>query len=267
MEYDSLWTNLKGAPELSKNKAYPIFKVVYSLVKAFYPKTMPVNIEKIPDEPVVFVGNHTQMNGPIVCEIYFPVKRRTWCAAQMMDIKEVPEYAFSDFWSQKPRYTHPFYRLLSYIIAPFSAAVFTNAETIPVYHDHHTLTTFRETLNSLIEGTSVVIFPEHDVKHNHIVYDFQDGFVDIARMYRKKTGKELKFVPFYIAPKLRSFHFGDYVEYDSTNDAASERRRICDRLMDEITRIAVSLPEHTVVPYRNIPKKLYPSNRSEVSAK
>jgi len=30
--------------------------------------------------------------------------------------------------------------------------------------------------------------------------------------------------------------------------------------MREITEIAVSLPEHTVVPYRNIPKKLYPSN-------
>ena len=31
--------------------------------------------------------------------------------------------------------------------------------------------------------------------------------------------------------------------------------------MDEITAIAESLPEHTVVPYRNIPKKDYPTNR------
>ena len=30
--------------------------------------------------------------------------------------------------------------------------------------------------------------------------------------------------------------------------------------MNEITDIACNLPEHTVVPYRNIPKKYYPSN-------
>ena len=30
--------------------------------------------------------------------------------------------------------------------------------------------------------------------------------------------------------------------------------------MEEITAIALSLPEHTVVPYANIPKKQYPKN-------
>ena len=39
-----------------------------------------------------------------------------------------------------------------------------------------------------------------------------------------------------------------------------ERARIRDYLMEHITRIAVSLPEHKVVPYRNIPKRLHPSN-------
>ena len=40
-----------------------------------------------------------------------------------------------------------------------------------------------------------------------------------------------------------------------------ERSRIRDYLMQEITDIACALPEHTVVPYRNIPKKYYPSNK------
>ena len=34
----------------------------------------------------------------------------------------------------------------------------------------------------------------------------------------------------------------------------------CRALMDEITAMAVSLPEHTVVPYTNVPKKQYPKN-------
>ena len=41
-----------------------------------------------------------------------------------------------------------------------------------------------------------------------------------------------------------------------------ERNRICTYLMDEITAIAEALPEHTVVPYRNVPRKAYPTNRA-----
>ena len=39
-----------------------------------------------------------------------------------------------------------------------------------------------------------------------------------------------------------------------------ERARICGGLMDAITGIAVSLPEHTVVPYPNVSKRYYPKN-------
>ena len=31
-------------------------------------------------------------------------------------------------------------------------------------------------------------------------------------------------------------------------------------MKDAITEMAASLPEHTVIPYRNIPKRLYPKN-------
>ena len=39
-----------------------------------------------------------------------------------------------------------------------------------------------------------------------------------------------------------------------------ECNRFSNALMDEITQMAVALPEHTVVPYPNIPKKAYPKN-------
>ena len=108
-----------------------------------------------------------------------------------------------------------------------------------------------------------MIFPEHDMKHNHIVYDFQDKFIDIAKLYYKKTGKELAFVPMYIAPKLKRLCLGKPARFCATEPMEAERSRICAYLMGEITAIAEALPEHTVVPYRNIPKKDYPGNRSK----
>ena len=237
-----------------------LYNVIKWLVWLFYPKTKVVGAENLPEEPVLVVGNHAQMNGPIVCELYFPGKRYTWCAGQMMHLREVPDYAFQDFWSQKPKAVRWFYRLLSYIIAPLSVCVFNNADTIGVYHDARILSTFKNTVKRLSEGASVVIFPEHGIEYNHIVYDFQDKFIDIAKLYYKKTGKELAFVPMYIAPELKKMFLGTPIRFCAGNAIEEERRRICDYLKEEITRIAVEQPRHRVVPYLNIAKKDYPTN-------
>ena len=248
---------------MRKKLSYILYRIIKWFVWLFYPKIEVVGVENLPEEPVIVVGNHCQMNGPIISELYFPVERRTWCAGEMMHLKDVPDYAFQDFWSQKPRFWQPFYKLLSYIIAPFSVCIFTNAEVIGVYHDTRILSTFKQTVKTLAEGKSVVIFPEHDVPYNHILCDFQDKFIDVARLYYKKTGKELSFVPMYIAPKLKKLYLGKPIRFRSGAAMEDERDRICRYLMEEITAIAESLPEHTVVPYRNIPKKKYPSNKKE----
>lgn len=243
---------------MEEKKTSLLFKIIKGLVRFFYPK-MEV-IGNLPDEPCIIVGNHTQMNGPICAELYCPGKHYTWCAGEMMHLKDVPAYAFRDFWSQKPKWTHPWYKLLSYIIAPLSVCVFNNARTVGVYHDTRLISTFKNTVNLLQEGNHIVIFPEHDVKYNHIIYDFQDRFIDVAKLYYKRTGKQVCFVPLYIAPGLKQMHLGKPIRFDPNVPMDGERERICKYLMDEITDIACGLPEHTVIPYRNIPKKLYPCN-------
>jgi len=245
---------------MNEKKPSFLYKIIKFFVWLFYPKMEVIGTEHLPYEPAVIVGNHTQMNGPIACELYFPGKRYIWCAGQMMHLKEVPDYAFTDFWSQKPKYIRWFFRIASYVIAPLSVCVFNNAGTIPVYRDTRILSTFRTTLSRLQEGASVIIFPEHDVPYNHILCEFQDKFIDIAKMYYKKTGTELNFVPLYIAPKLKKMVLGAPIKFRAGAPIADERKRICDYLMTEITDIACALPEHTVIPYRNIPKKYYPSN-------
>ena len=248
---------------MEEKKISWLYKLIKGLIWLFYPKIKVCGAENLPEEPCIIVGNHTQMNGPICAELYCPGRHYTWCAGQMMKLKEVPGYAFQDFWSQKPKWTHPWFKLLSYIIAPLSVCVFNNSNTIAVHRDARIVSTFKNTVKRLQEGNHVVIFPEHDVKYNHILYDFQDKFIDVAKLYYKKTGKKVCFVPLYIAPKLKQMHLGKPIRYDPDEPMDSQRRKICDYLMQEITEIACTLPEHTVVPYRNIPKKLYPSNISK----
>lgn len=245
---------------MDEKKTNWLYRVIRWLVWLFTPKFKVVGAENLPDEPCVIVGNHSQMYGPVAGELYTPGKHYIWCIGQMMHRKEVAAYAYQDFWSNKPKAFRWFYRLLSHLIAPLSELIFTNAHTIAVYHDTRLIGAYRDSIAKLQAGNSIVIFPEHNVKHNNIIYDFQDKFIDLARFYFKRTGTELRFVPLYLAPRLKTMYYGKPIRFCADAPIAEERKRICQALMDEITVMATALPEHTVVPYPNIPKKQYPKN-------
>lgn len=246
---------------MEKKKTTLLFKIIKGTIRTFYGNMEVIGREHLSKGNTIFVANHSQMNGPIAGELFMPDDCYIWCAGQMMELKEVPGYAFKDFWSQKPKWTHPFYRVLSYIIAPLAVCIFNNARTIAVYHDMRVMATFKETLKLLESGANVLIFPEKDEKYNNILYKFQENFIDIARLYYKKSGIKLNFVPVYIAPKLRQIHIGKGIAFDSDSDIKEEKSRISTYLSNEITDMARSLPVHTVVPYRNIPKRYYLTNK------
>ena len=234
--------------------------IIRKAVDLCYPKMELVGLQNLPEEACVIVGNHSQAHGPIVTEERLPFDHYTWCAWQMMDKREVADYAFEDFWQDKPKYTQWFYWLVSRIIRTPAVYIMTHARTIPVYHDTRCLTTFRRSLEKLQEGFHLVIFPECQEEYNNILYEFQDKFIDLAWMYHKRTGKILNFVPMYLAPKLKKIFFGQPIVFDPEEPRQTERARIKQALMDSITSIACAQPLHIVIPYRNISSKRYPKN-------
>ena len=246
---------------MEKKPTSTLFKIIKSLVRFFNGPMEVVGLENLPEDNAIIVGNHCQLNGPIAGELFLPDSCYIWCAGQMMDLEEVPEYAFTDFWSQKSKWTQPFYKLASYLIAPLSVCIFNNARTIAVYHDMRVMSTFKDSIKLLQQGANILIFPEKDEKNNNILYQFQENFIDIAKLYYKKTGSALTFVPMYIAPKLKKMYIGKGISYQCENSIEEERKRISKFLSDEITEIACNLPKHTVVPYRNIPKRFYLTNK------
>lgn len=248
----------------AEKKQSLLYRVIYWVVERVYPKIDVVGTENLPDEASVIVGNHAQLHGPLAGELYFPGKHYIWCAAEMMELKEVPAYAYWDFWRNKPKAVRWIYKMISYVIAPLSVCIFNNAHTIGVYHDKRVVSTFKNTIVRLKEGANVVIFPEHDAPRDHILCEFQEGFVEVARTYYKQTGKALAFVPMYLAPTLHKMCLGKPIYFCPENPMKEERGRICEELMTEISRMAVELPRHRVVPYNNLPKKAYVYNKEEV---
>lgn len=252
-----------GGDGMGQKAAERCYRVIRGALDLFYPKVSVEGLEKLPDEPVILVGNHCQAHGPLVGELRLPFPRKTWCASEMMERAQVADYAFRDFWSQNPKWTHPFYKVLAHAIVPLSVVIFNHAETIPVYRDSRVLSTFRTTVQTLEGGTSVLIFPEHDKRHNHIVDDFQDRFIDLAKLWYRRTGKALAFVPAYLSPALHKVCFGEAIRFDPAAPLDAERARVKEALMAGVTALAEALPRHRVVPYRPQPKKNWPFNRPE----
>ena len=238
-----------------------LYRCIRRVVQWVYPRTRVEGAQNLPDGPCVIVGNHAQVHGPIACELYLPGKHYTWCAGEMMRVKDVPAYAYRDFWSGKPKRVRWLFRIASYLIAPLAACVFSNANCIAVYRDTRALSTFRETLARLREGARIVVFPEENVPGNGLLWHFQRGFVDVARMHYARTGEALSFVPLYVAPELHALYLGRTVVFDPHAPVAGERERVCEALAAAITGMARDLPAHTLVPYPNLPKREYPSNK------
>ena len=117
---------------MDEKKTNCLYRVIRRLVRLFSPRFRVAGTENLPEEPCVIVGNHSQMYGPIAGELYTPGKHYIWCAGEMMHRKEVAAYAFQDFWSNKPKATRWFFRLLSHLIAPLSEPMSTPISRVGV---------------------------------------------------------------------------------------------------------------------------------------
>lgn len=244
-----------------RKKKSKIFKFYEKVVSKCYGKREIIGLENLPDEPCVIIGNHAQLNGPLFSAVQYPRKKYVWCIGEMFHLKEVPAYAYKDFWSKKPKGVRWIYKILSYVMAPTLWYVSSRADTIPVYKDTRGIATFKSSIDGLKEGADIILFPECEEPFNNIVNEFQDKFVDLAKVYFGKTNKEICFVPMYNAATLKKVVLGKPIKFDASDKIENQRKIICDYLKEQITLLAQELPEHTVVPYLNIAKKDYPKSK------
>ena len=237
------------------------FRFVCSIVKIFYKKRNFEGIENLPNTPCIIVGNHAQSHGPLSCEFFFPAEKRIWTIHSVMNKKEFPAYAIDDFFPEKKKGLMWFYKSATHITAPLGSYLFRNADTLPVFKDTRIVQTFQLSIQALEDGKNIIIFPENREPFNNIINNFQERYVDLARLYHKKTGKTLEFVPMYNAASLKKVILGKPIKFNPYNNIEDERTKVCNYLKNEITTIAQSLPPHRVVPYENIKKKNYPMSK------
>ena len=200
----------------SKNNGF--YSFLKKIVKTFYRKWDLQGLFNIPSEPSIIVGNHSQVYGPLVSELLFPYPKEAWCTAEVMDAKVIPDYAMRDFFVYKSEKSKWFYKILAKLLANPLSYIFNSADTLPVYRDNRIISTFKQSISALENNKHLIIFPEYHLHYNEIINEFRCNYIDLARLYNRKSGKDICFVPMYIAPKLKTVVFGEKIYYNPNSN-------------------------------------------------
>ncbi len=198
------------------------------------------------DEPYVYVSNHAEAIGPVYTKLYFPEPKTMWLINYIMKKGETSEkFIYHDFFHATGKKNQGWWKFMAKLLSKLLVPLFRSVPHIEVYHDARMVDTFRQSVEALEKGNSLVIFPECPTRHAPMLNDFYHGFADLGRMYYNATGKILKFVPVYLCDDLKIVSVGKPIEYDINTPARKQREQLSDALRDSIVKLANALPKHT----------------------
>ena len=162
-------------------------------------------------EPAVYICRHSDAKGPLASMLNIPMEIHPWSFYVFCDVencyKHYSEYTFpvrfgwSKLWS----------KVVAWLGSPAYVALLKSAGAIPVYRNSAKIySTFKLSVEALEKGESVLLFP--DINYTATSGDtgaLYEGFVILERMYYKKTGKHLPFVPMHISDEKKSIFLGE----------------------------------------------------------
>lgn len=200
------------------------------------------------DTACVFTCNHGELYGPIVANLYVPYSFRPWVISEMAELPEIADYIYKYTIKRQRWLPESWKKPISRRLAPFLNWIMRSIECIPVYRNKPSslMKTLRLSAQAMEAGDNLLIFPENpdhpsQEKPGYLrdsIGPFFHGFVTVAQLYERRTGKCAQFYPIYADKKKRLLTFGPPIRYDASRHPAEEQRRISDYLRGEMLRMA-----------------------------
>lgn len=196
------------------------------------------------DAPAVFVGNHGAVYGAIAAMVYLPVHFRPWINETMLDRDSAARSILGTFTDKdnlmsdgvRLRTVERIAGLVSSAIKSFNPITVSRSNPIAM------LDTIRETVDTLVAGDNVLIFPENPEVH----YDddsfrkLHPAFGILGFRYYVQSQKCLHFYPVFSDSGRKEFSIGEPVIYMPGEDERQEAMRI----VTEIQGRLICMSEH-----------------------
>jgi 1-acyl-sn-glycerol-3-phosphate acyltransferase len=207
-----------------------MYRLTAGLLDAFLWGGELVGDENLPPSgPVVFIANHLGALGPVAVVASLPVRVYPWVIADMLDHEKAAAYLNQDFVEPQMHLRPPLSIWLAKQISKISVPLLRSAGCVPVYQGEGLLETFRLSVDLLVKGKSLLIFPEDpglDQDAPSKMTSFKTGFARLGEQYSARTGRSLLFCPLAVHAESYRVRVGAPIAYNLNNPPRNERLRI-----------------------------------------
>ena len=203
--------------------------------------------------PAVFVSNHACALGPIAVVASVPLRLYPWVAADMLEQDKAAAYLNQDFVEPQLHIPPPLSMIVARTISKISVRLLRSIDCIPVWHGERVAETYRISLDYLMHGRNLLIFPEDPSQpfdERCGMYPFLKSFSRLGELYFERTQKNLRFYPLVVHPGLRQVVLGKPIVFNPINNVVNERNRI-KSVMESVIRS--TFIEMTLKGYAGIP--------------
>lgn len=187
---------MKGTGKMEKEQykdiRKPWFRVIKKIMRLFIKPTEFVYLGDKITEPTIVLSNHVGTSAPLAWELYGNIPFRFWGAYEMnASLAKLYKYQSRVFYHEKKRWNLFLARLFCIIASPLTYMFYRGINLISTFHDIRFKTTISESIQTLDEGKSVIIFPEiSDNGYLDVLEGFHQGFTVLGSILLKK-GKDM----------------------------------------------------------------------------
>ncbi len=193
------------------------FRIIRRIIKIFAPMRKVDSLEKL-DGPCVILCRHRNMRGPVYSIVHWAGPARPWVFWPFLQKESFYDQMYGYTFTKRLGYPDWLAKFGAWLLSNTVPALIQSLGGIPVYrNDSRIRETFRFSMEQLEAGRHIMIYPDVDYTSNEDVGAVYEGFFMLERMYFRKTGRHLPFVPVHLDTHKRTMHFGTPVTFTNAN--------------------------------------------------
>lgn len=233
--------------EKNKYKQSIFFKGYKGFIKLFKKKpTFKYVGEKIAPGSLI-LSNHEGTSAPLAFELFLNEPIRFWGAYQMNgSLVSLYKYQTKQYYHEKKHWPLWAARLFCLLASPLTWFFYRGLNLIPIYPGSKLRTTLKESIQTIKDKRSIVIYPEDSSEgYLPVLKGFHAGFVLLANECLK-AGIDLPIHVAYINKKEKVYVIDNPILYSSLVNEGLNKEQICEKLcarMNEIAKLATNEPK------------------------
>lgn len=216
----------------------PWFRFVKKIMRIFIGRTEFVYLDKKIDTPTIVLSNHVGTSAPLAWELYGNLPFRFWGASEMNSgLVSLYKYQTRVFYHEKKHWNLHLARLFCLIASPLTNMFYRGINLISTYRDIHFTKTVSESIQTLEDGKSVIIFPEiSDKGYLDVLEGFHQGFTVLGSILLKK-GKDMPITVAYYRKNEKRYIVDKPIMLSELFAEGVSREEIAKRLCDRCNEL------------------------------